>query len=424
MDQNAEKTIHTLKSSNLPFYIAIWETAKASEGLVVFSKRFYWDERPSEDSRPAPGKRFALVDIVSHDGEEWIKVSTIAEHRLIFELSKAQWELAESEGSDDETDGQRVSSPVLETILDRIELVQTVDSLAQASRAHRVRYKHPRVRVVLPKISNPPPVELLPLLDRIRSTGAVIDLGAQSVLPNQPGQSPVSIFPKLLPSLHPPLTSTLNIDCTILLAIVSDLSHIAHHPIMPTYNGAIRRQIEIETTQHLVPATLWPAMADRDLVCTGEAAHRMKEIVDTIGTSAERARTKLLFRSAEQGIDQLSGQERRAQFAKYSDHCVPDSLRLPISVVPAVGATEVQAFIADRTLPPVADQVNNKLTEINRSVFMYGWVKGLSTVTSNRAAVKWIESMIENEGTDAVGPSVWLREPARSLLGKEMERKK
>lgn len=75
-DTNAEKTIHTLRSSNLPFYSAIWEAAKASKALVTFHKRFYWDQRPTRDSKRTEQKRCALVDVVADDGEEWIKVSS------------------------------------------------------------------------------------------------------------------------------------------------------------------------------------------------------------------------------------------------------------------------------------------------------------------------------------------------------------
>ena len=415
-DLSAEKTIHTLRSSNLPFYAAIWGAAKASTALVTFSKRFYWDIRPTRHSKKAAEKNCALVDIVAHDGEQWIKVSTITESRLSLEIAKAKWEAADSSSEDEEQENDTGTCD--EDDIGRIEIVKVADDLLRASKAHRIHYKHPTIRFVLPKISSSPPPELLPVLKRVRSTGAVIDLGdqtASSVMLKE------DVFPRLLPSSHPPLTDTLNIDCTILLALVSDLSHTANHPILPNYSSAIARQIEMETREHLLPSSLWPAMAGKRLVCTYEAAKRMKEIVDTIGMPNERIRTELLL------DDELarSGKDLREAFAKYSDHAIPPSLGLPIRIVQAeVSEYNVKDAIQRAILPPVALLVADQLTDINRSVFMYGWMESMTTVSSNRTVAKHIEGIVEKEGDGAAGPEVWLREPARSLLGKEKERRK
>lgn len=415
-DLTAEKTIHTLRSSNLPFHAAIWGAAKASKALVTFSKRFYWDDRRIRDSKKAAEKRCALVDIVAHDGEEWIKVSTITGARLSLEIAKAKWEAAESSSEDEDQENNNNTSDEDDT--DRIELVRVADDLLRASQAHRIHYKHPKIRFVLPKIPSSPPSELLPVLERIRSTGAVIDLGNQY---SSDGLLKEGVFPRLLPSPHPPLTDTLNIDCTILLALVSDLSHTANHPILPSYTPAITRQIEIETREHLLPSSLWPAMAGKDLVCTHEAAKRMKEIVDTIGMPNEKARTELLLDEE----PARSGGDLRKAFAKYSDHAIPPSWVLPIRIVQAeVSEYDIRKAIQGAKLPHIALQVAEQLTDINRSVFMYGWMESMTTVSSNRTVAKHIESLVEKDGQGAVGPEIWLREPARSLLGKEKERRK
>ena len=424
-NQEAEKTIHTLKSSNLPFYAAIWEAAKASKALVLFHKRFYWDTQPTRDAKRAAERRSALVDIVSHDGEEWIKISTVTEHRLLFELAKAQWEEADSSDSESEDDLSSQKRDATSTnFVERMDLVGSADDLQRASQAHRVRYSNPRVRIVLPKISDPPPSQLLPLLNRLRSTGAILDLSPPYSPSGTSEDLRRNVFPKLLPSPHPPLTSTLNIDCTILLALVSDLSHTARQPILPSYNGAIRRQIELETKEHLLPSSLWPAMASKALICTTEAARRMREIVSTIGTPNERARTESLLESNDQKFPQRSADERRAEFAKYSDYSVPTTFFIPIKIVPSITSEELKAAIADGKVLPIAESIADELTEINRSVFLYGWCKGFTTVSSNRAVAKWIESTIEKTEDGGVGPEIWLREPARSLLGKEKERRK
>ena len=420
-DLTAEKTIHTLRSSNLPFYAAVWDAAKASKALVAFGKRFYWDSRRTRDSKKAAEKRFALVDIVAHDGEEWIKVSTITGSRLSLEIAKAKWEAADSSSEDDEPGNDDSTSN--ENDIDRIELVKVADDLLRASQAHRIHYKHPRIHFVFPKIASNPPPDLLPMLERIRSTGAAVDLGDQNLAAESLKES---VFPRLLPSLHPPLTDTLNIDCTILLALVSDLSHTANHPILPNYNSAITRQIELETREHLLPTSLWPAMAGKDLVCTHEAATRMKEIVDTIGMPNERARTALLLDDGSSPRSRSSSEALREAFSAYSDYAIPPTWNLPIRIVQsAVSDHDIRhAITNEKILPPVALQVAGQLTDINRSVFMYGWMRRMTTVSSNRTVAKQVEDLIVKEGQGAVGPEIWLREPARSLLGKEKERRK
>ena len=430
MDLTAEKTIHTLRSSNLPFYSAIWEAAKASESLVTFHKRFYWDNKPTRDSKKAAQNRCALVDIVSCDGEEWIKVSTITESRLVFEIAKAQWESANSSSDEDEggeviaKDGQsyrQERSRSQDEDLDRIELVKIAEDLLRASNAHRIHYKHPRIRIVLPKISPEPQAELLPTLARIRSTGAILCLGPQEPVSQSLNYLRTETFPRLLPSPHPPLTDTLNIDCTILLALVSDLSHSANHPTLPGYNAAITRQIELETREHLLPSSLWPAMAFKNLVCTQEAAARMLEIVNTIGMPKEKSRTELLLAN---GKEERSGEDLRHAFATYSDYPIPANWRLPVRIVPSMSAgPAIRAAVEAGTLPSIAEQVAEQLTDINRSVFIYGWMQGVTTVSSNRTVAKQIEALVENKGYGAIGPDIWLREPARSLLGKEKERR-
>jgi len=457
-----------LRSSNLPFYSAIWEAAKESKGLVAFHKRFYWGEQQTRATKRTSEKRCALVDVVAHDGDEWIKVSTITEQRLLFELAKARWEVADSSSDEadyEENDGEGkkideesrengikertesqgnvenrweekdaddatangirkgLKSLVYDDDLSRMELVRTANDLYRASVAHRIHYRYPQVRFVLPKISNPAPPELMLLFDRIRSTGAIIDPGPQASSGASMDELKTMIFPCLLPSPHPPLTDTLNIDCTILLALVSDLSHAANHPIQENYNAAIKRQIELETRQHLLPSSLWPAIANKKLVCTEEAADRMREIVDTIGTPKERARTEILLADPQTHVHPQDRDRLCDAFATYSDHSIPSTLLLPIKIVPSPNPLSITAAISTHALPQGAQHIATLMTPINRSVFLYGWLHGFTTVTSNRTVAKMIESEIEKEGRGERGPEIWLREPARSLLGREKVRK-
>ena len=425
-----------LKSSNLPFYNAIWDAAKSAKALVTFHKRFYWEERLTRQTKRTSQKRAALVDIVTENGEEWIKVSTVTEERLLRELAKARWEIADSSAEEDRTDDDKPTTSVsgndrsCDDEYDRMEIVRMATDLERASRANRIHYEQPRVRIILSKISDTYSAELIPLFERIRSKGATIDTMPDVLAKSDRLEH--NVFPQMLPSPYPALTQTVNIDCTILLALVSDLSYAADHPIHPSYNAAIRRQIELETQDHLLPLSLWPALANKDLVCTVEAFCRMKEIVETIGTPSERTRTELIMESEDRDqtvesiklSDHGDLDESRKLLQSYSDHPVPASFKIPIKVQNAPIAEDISTQIQQGQLPAVAEQIAAGLTDINRSVFLFGWVYGYTTVSSNRTVVKAIERTIEKHARGERGPEVWLREPARSLVGKEKKRRK
>ncbi|KAI9875218.1 MAG: hypothetical protein M1830_008734 [Pleopsidium flavum] len=451
-DPTADRTIHTLRSSNFPFYNAVWEAAKRSTGLLAFNKRFYWDLHPSSRIK-GNGKlrrRSALVDIVTQNGEEWVKVSTVTETRLLFEKAKAGWEGADS-SSESAGDGTRKVNGIDHADGlsedsdgdDGIGLVKLAEELERASMTVRVKYKHPKVRFVLPKIVEGKVPEVDDILDGIRETGATVqcanDLDVTNGIPTSsietdntkgtesststtvtgspaPPTDPTHLsttFYHLLINDFATFTPTLNIDCTILLALVSDLSHARIHP-EPWFHRAIKRQIELEAKDQLLPNSLWPAMGGRELVCTVEAAKRMREIVGLIGTPAEKVRTGLLM--GDDGGGKTSGELVR-EFGEVSEYQVPEDWRLPIRVV--AGDVDLGG------LPAVAEKVAEQITAINRSVFLYGWANGITTISSNRTVTRLIETIVEEHRTseDDRGPDIWLCPTARSLVGKEKGRK-
>lgn len=385
------------------------------------------------------------MDIVTQGGLEWVKVSTVTETRLLFEQAKAGWETAglssDDDGSsaDDEDGAINNSTPASSSPTSSpspsdnpIELLRLATDLQTASLATKIRYRHPKIRIVLPKITNPSPETLVILKDLI-ATGATLQIGP-SLSPFTPGlpsspsnETPLrhelsTIFLKLLPNPHVSLTPTLNIDCTILLALISDLSHSPQTPHSPSHHKAITRQIEIEARDHLLPEYLYPALEGRDLVCTVEAATRMREIVEQIGTNGERARAELLFddnmyKNKEDGVAHPPP-SLLSLFGSHSEYAVPPTLRLPILIVSA----PISGLLP--LLPSVAQIIAELLSPINRSVFLYGWARGITTVSSNRAVAKVVEETIaEQGGGEVIGPEVWLCATARSLVGKERQQK-
>jgi hypothetical protein len=417
------RLVHALRSSNLPFYQAVWRIAKGScFGLLALGKRFYWEgetkatirerakggqpeKQPNKDKRKS-----AFVDIVADDGEEWVKVSTISEKGWGCDSDSEEWSddgkgrtvLHNSDGEDDDDD--------------ELELIKLARDLRKAADATRVRYKHPRIRIVIPKIEEGSVPEIDAILNRMRSYGVQVE--CQESLPAETGDE----LAHLLPQPFRKLTSTLNVDCTLLLAVVSDLSHIKDIQPSPSTHRAIIRQIEVEKEKPLLTSELWPAMGNRELVSTTEAAVRFREIVETIGTEAEKTRTQLLL--GEGPYEKLDRKAILQKFQELSDYQIPAEWQLPIKVVESQQAIDVVKAKGD--LHPVVHEVGKDLSDINNSVFLYGWVTGLTTISSNRTIDKQIEATVENNRNgddDLRGPDVWICDTARSLVGKDKDRK-
>jgi hypothetical protein len=374
---------------------------------VALGKRFYCkthDSKGSEaGSKGCPSRldrrTSVLVDVVAENGLEWVKVNTLTEKRLLFDMAKAGWlHDSSSEDNDVETEQDEESEGLLKQAM----------MLRDASQGTRVRYRRPRLRMVLPKVRRGQIQEIDQLIDKVSCLGVHVET-AESLLPAPPISAALSQV-----AVNPfcDFSDVLNVDCTILLALVSDLSH-SRVQAEYWHHRAILRQIEMEKVDPLLPNSLWPAMGSRHLVCTRAAAQRMQEIVDLIGTPTERQRRDCLL--IVDSTSEWPREQRLQAISALSEYSVPLDWKLPILVIhPDIIALQTH-------LPATSREVEKILSPINQSVFFYGWATGRTTISSNRTVAKEIESTVEKfrcEESEA-GPHIWLCATARSLVGKE-----
>ncbi|OCK78394.1 hypothetical protein K432DRAFT_302073 [Lepidopterella palustris CBS 459.81] len=431
-----EKARHYIVSSNLLYYEALWAAAKRSSGLLSFRKNFFWNRDIDHRQKLTQGgskslaksnrgdkqsKPSALVDIVACDGLEWIRVSTVSEKRLLFDLAKLGWQNDAFSSSDSDSDLEdQPNKPSVSKFNDEDEvlLVKNARDLARAAAVNRISGKQPRVRFILTRISSGKVKEIDAVLAKVRATGAIL----QCENDLEPTPPLASVLPNLLVDRSKNLSEVLNIDCTILLAVISDISHY-DVPMQDWFPRAVKAQIGSERENRLLPNQLYPTMGGHAMVCTEEAANQMLEIVATIGTDTEKARAQLLLDFASISSTPETPPKPRdqllAEWATLSAYPVPPDFHLPITVVaPAISFA---------TLPSVAQAVAAELSTINKSVFLYGWAQGLTTLSSNRTTAKQIEKVIEErggvKGEGEVGPDIWLCSEARSLVAKQGRRK-
>lgn len=235
------------------------------------------------------------------------------------------------------------------------------------------------------------------------------------------------------------MTSTINVDCTILLALISDISHLSRQQLSSnpvgasqTHHKAIMYQIESEESAPMLYNELYPLLVGRDLQCTSHAAQQMREIVEIMATASERRRAKVLL-----GEDGYTDQPASAEaFGHASLHYVPDGLRLPmkvidVDVVQILSTERGSAMDFHEAFPAsVAAQAKNTLhlNLVNSSVFLYGWAHQITTLTSNRTVaiglMKAFNDILDSDefqgqGHDAepVAPVMHVCKTARSLIG-------
>jgi hypothetical protein len=290
-------------------------------------------------------------------------------------------------------------------------LMKQAEALVKASKATRVRYLCPQVHIVLPKIRRGTK-EVDEFIDQIKALGITVHTSEDIREP--PPVSAVLHFLAVDP--FESFSDIVNVDCTILLALVSDLSH-SRVRAEDWHHRAILRQIEMESEDQLLPNSLWPACGVRHLVCTREAAKRMNEIVDLIGTESEKQRRDFVMDV--EGTTHWTREQRIKGLQALSAYDVPEDWNIPIVVV------DTDAGLLEQKLPPVAREVIKILSPINQSVFLYGWATGVTTISSNRTVAKEVETAIEanRAAENGRGPDIWLCPTARSLVGKEKTRR-
>ncbi|KAF4636789.1 hypothetical protein G7Y89_g1289 [Cudoniella acicularis] len=406
------RIVHSLRSSNFLFYATVWATAKTCVGIAALSRRFYWiPEKTTSNvngnsTTPVTRRKShsVVVDIVCRDGLEWVKVSSNTEKRIIWDLAKAGW-VGDSSGEESEAEEDDDDEPQ--------GLLKQAEALMKASRATRIRYQHPKVRLVLPRISNSPKAkEVAQVLQKIRNLGVTVQTSEEILA--EP--SLADVIERLTADRFDTFSDVLNIDCTVLLAFISDLSHGRVEP-QDWHNKMISRQREMEAEEQLLPCSIWPACTSKKLVCTREAAVRMQEIVDIIGTPTEKTRADFLVDLF--GNSQSTPQQRLDGFQNLSDYPIPQDWKLPIEII------EVDVAALKKDLPPAASILSDSLSTINASVFLYGWASGKTTVSSNRTVAKEFEATIEENRVEEEtgGPDIWLCSTTRSLVGKEKQRR-
>lgn len=421
------------------------------------------------------------MDIVCEDGRKWIKVFTKTQRWLMMDLAReglVDFGGAGSDAGSERGDGDRddegyagrdedrgggeergglvrkeegmsrgFSDGDVEAV-EELKLVKMAREFLMAARTTRSgpRHWHPKVFFHLPKIERGVSQDVDVVLRYTEQMGIVVVSADELRSRSEDYSSSLETTFGCLTSSPPPvaLTSTLNIDCTILIALISDISHFARSSItIPKhYDGReakkdILGQLENDANDPLLPNHIYPVLQGKRLVCTSKAVAHLKNIVRIMGSPTETKRSNILFAGPE---DRRNGEEVRGQFRQLSSHDVPADLQLPIEVAsfsqqddfPEAQGANCSAL--DYAIMARMSRLP-RLSPLNRSVFFYGWMEDVTTISLNRVVSEWLDRAIDNaldeleietESADGKlnegefrGPKVLICGRERSLLGTE-----
>jgi hypothetical protein len=360
-------------------------------------------------------KAQAKVEVhVVEGGAEWVAIHSLQPDRLARQMTDSGWGWGDHELGDvvDEREWEDVA------------LVKQMKRLMVAARMNRHEYRVPRLRVVVPNIGKENP-DINVLLDQISRIDGGVDVFIEDregdFLKTPPPKPSVAIGNLLGDQLHG-LTETLNMDHTILIDLISDITHLRLEP-KPWQEETTRAQIEEEREHdgHMTKV-LYPLLEGRTLVCTREAAEHFHEVLATVGTSSERERGRLLV-PFDEAHKTMSHVAIRRRFEELSTHPLPSTVQIPMTVIDEPWTwTTLERSVESLQLPTIALDVarHSGFKSGKLSIFMYGWASGNVTLTSNKEIRGNIRTMVETyrRHDDDYGPAIWRLDVTRNLLAK------
>ncbi|KAM3515940.1 hypothetical protein MY11210_000480 [Beauveria gryllotalpidicola] len=377
------------------------------------------------------------VAAVVDRGACWVDVRWISAERLARQMTDAGWSWGEHAA------GEAVDADEWEDA----PFVKQVRRVVAAARRNRHEYRIPSIRLVLPNLARGAQPDIDVLLEQLPRLDPGVDLvveDAASAFLTRPAARLDDAIRSLVGSgsLQVPLTDTLNLEHTVLVDLISDLTHLRLEP-RAWHSRTTRAQIEEENARPdgVMAPLLYPLLQGRRLVCTHEAAEHFHEMLATVGTQTERARGRLLVpppppphhaaaaeRSAPSAATTTTTTAAaRARFDALSERPLPGDVQFPVEVLPADDERWDEdrvrrVVVDDGTLPRVALDIarRGRLKSSKLSTYMHGWREGVVTLTSNkeiRAHMRtWVEAGRTNDAER--GPMVYCVEVTRNLLAK------
>ncbi|GHJ90158.1 hypothetical protein NliqN6_6560 [Naganishia liquefaciens] len=431
-------------STNAPYLISVWDqVVTCPRPLISIGEAF---KSPRGDK--------VKVDVVGKGGMLWIKVNTIRMARLLLEFREQDSYINSDYDSSDAEDpvlqAQRAAYPI--TPINSI--TKQCYDLVQAATQHRTPWGQvPTVLLRLTRLDgheagDPRIQETYQCLGRM---GVHVEFGEIQNRGSSSSERPASI-PQPLPVPRPHLVATpkLNLDLSLLIALISDISHapLPHDDLdaesrFKPIDKAWKRQVNPSTGQvtvkRLQDGELGPEEHSRALTyqlkqemrlglveelnqkihegcralgvpvesvefwTTAEARRRCRDIVAKIGGEQERRREKRLF-AAEEGNRDASAAAAAAaaaagendfwQGSRHAGAGQPLNRFLSVRILPEDDSSSSPSYL-DGT-PIAANTFRGRLTETCHRLLSVPMEKGAS-VTADFLGLSIADSPVSSD---------------------------
>ncbi|OCF33695.1 hypothetical protein I316_04769 [Kwoniella heveanensis BCC8398] len=308
-------------ASNLPHLLAVWEQVEKAEWpIVCISQVLECGDNVQ-----------AKVDVVAKGGEEWIKVNTMKESRLMAEFREQDSYINSDYDSDYEVDSgsasassssQAGSSRVLSRPSLNNSAIEQVSSLVNAAKSYpRIPgFPPPRLKYVLNRLEENPEGGYVD--PRVKETfEAIRAMGVDLVLASDVQPEPKRIKqPTFVP------TKKILLDLSVVVALCCDSTHqplpesaeelearfralrlnsqgglelSPHIPVTKDLRDQLdwemRHPLIREMQERLTPLVQGAPTDEIEFWVTDEVKNRLPAIADIIGGEEEKARAKKLF---------------------------------------------------------------------------------------------------------------------------------
>lgn len=317
----------------------------------------------------------------------FIKVSTVDEKRLGHDLVRIQWDEFDSEDDERNYDARKKGESEYISQTPIAAVARQLVSAAEMAGATPL--------LVLPYLSRDEDHRLFKYFDSIG-----LQYHCQSddypVFDHAPG-----VRTAQSPNLPPRRVA---LDITTLLSIVADVCNLP--PLSIEYENekcAQVDQVQWEARAPTLPEAIYPFLETADeLIAPPGIVEKMRQLLDTIGSNAEKQRAAILFGS--EARDSLIDQYNRLTI-----HPIPASTPLPVEVVP----------VPEDFVSPLSREDLEKLSV--EAVEVYNLAislpEGAEVATANKQLAKIIRlHYFVERNAMGVGGRVLLHQP-RSLRG-------
>ncbi|KAI7857723.1 hypothetical protein BDC45DRAFT_20683 [Circinella umbellata] len=242
------------------------------------------------------------VDLVSEQGRVWVKVIARNAKGLRFDMAGLEHfdddeddeEFMESDSDEEELQQQPKGEGIIsgEDPFDDLPIFKKAKQYLRSASQHQVHFQTPIVIFAFMRLQPEGQDEYVErILQRLRDLGIVVHVGSTGLLDSYYATHP-----------HPQdeyqiTTSSLNLDVSTALALISEMSH---HPCLPdqVLGEALQIQARREQEAPALPI-LVSIIRDKQLFMVQSAYNRLLQIVNVVGGTKEKARFRQLFNQEE-----------------------------------------------------------------------------------------------------------------------------